>query len=98
MRLPEYRSPRYTVALIDNDPRLSLFHRARPRCATERHPDHNIKDLKASHGIVSLLLNPQGHISRRDRDVRLSRPAPVCLYSMIRERLIEGPRKIHHHG
>src|SRR5260370_37767983 len=58
----EYRSARDTVALIDKNYRAYLSF-AGPDRALDLNAilTNNIKDLQPGHGIVSLLLDPQGH-------------------------------------
>ena len=50
---------------------------------------NNIKDLAPSHGIVSLLLNPQGHILAEIETYALPDKLFCISYAMIREPLIE---------
>src|SRR5260370_8294027 len=59
----EYRNARETVALIDKNYRAYLSFTGPDRVRyLNAILTNNIKDLRAGHGIVSLLLNPQGHI------------------------------------
>jgi folate-binding protein YgfZ len=86
----EFRSARDTVALVDKN------YRAYPSFTG---PDrvrylnailtNNIKDLAAGHGIVSLLLNPQGHILAEIETYAFADRLLCVSYAMIRERLIE---------
>jgi folate-binding protein YgfZ len=50
---------------------------------------NNIKDLALSHGIVSLLLNPQGHIVAEIEAYAQTEKLFCISYNMIRERLVE---------
>ena len=86
----EYRYARDSVALIDKN------HRA---CFSFTGPDrvrylnailtNNIKDLRAGQGVVSLLLNPQGHILAEIETYAFADRLFCVSYAMIRERLIE---------
>ncbi len=86
----EYRHARETVALIDKNYRAYLSFTG---------PDHvrylnailtnNIKDLRDGQGVVSLLLNPQGHILAEIETYAFSDRLFCVSYAMIRERLIE---------
>src|SRR5260370_28649022 len=59
----EYRYARGTVALIDKNYRAYLSFTGPDRVRyLNAILTHNIKDLRACHGIVSLLLNPQRQI------------------------------------
>src|SRR3989441_6695009 len=50
---------------------------------------NNVKDLAEGHGIVSLLLNPQGHILAEIETYAFADRLLCVSYAMIRERLIE---------
>ena len=90
----EYRYARDSVALIDKN------HRA---CFSFTGPDrvrylnailtNNIKDLRAGQGVVSLLLNPQGHILAEIETYAFADRLFCVSYAMIRERLIEWLEK-----
>jgi len=86
----EYRSARDTVALIDKNYRayLSLTGPDRVRYLNAI-LTNNIKDLAEGHGIVSLLLNPQGHILAEIETYAFADRLLCVSYAMIRERLIE---------
>jgi len=86
----EYRSARDTVALIDKSYRayLSVTGPDRVRYLNAI-LTNNIKDLAANHGIVSLLLNPQGHILAEIETYAFADRLLCVSYAMIRERLIE---------
>src|ERR1700694_2184948 len=59
----EYRTARESLALIDKNYRAYLSFTGPDRSRyLNAILTNNIKDLPAGHGIVSLLLNPQGHI------------------------------------
>src|SRR5256884_185102 len=86
----EYRSARDTVALIDKNYRAYLsFTRPDRVRYLNAILTNNIKDLGAGHGIVSLLLNPQGHILAEIETYAFPDRLLCVSYSMIRERLIE---------
>jgi folate-binding protein YgfZ len=50
---------------------------------------NNIKDLSPDHGVVSLLLNPQGHILAEIETYTLPESLFCVSYAMIRQRLLE---------
>jgi len=86
----EYRSARDTVALIDKNYRAYLSFTGPDRVRyLNAILTNNIKDLAAGHGIVSLLLNPQGHILAEVETYAVADRLLCVSYSMIRERLIE---------
>jgi folate-binding protein YgfZ len=86
----EYRSARDTVALIDKNYRAYLSFTGPDRVRyLNAILTNNIKDLQAGHGIVSLLLNPQGHILAEIETYAFPDRLLCVSYSMIRERLIE---------
>src|SRR6266567_1744733 len=86
----EYRYARETVALIDKNYRayLSLTGTDRVRYLNSI-LTNNIKDLSEGHGIVSLLLNPQGHILAEIETYAFADRLFCVSYAMIRERLVE---------
>src|SRR6266851_9354514 len=86
----EYRSARDTVALIDKNYRAYLSFTGPDRVRyLNAILTNNIKDLQAGHGIVSLLLNPQGHILAEIETYAFPDRLLCVSYSMIRERLVE---------
>jgi folate-binding protein YgfZ len=86
----EYRSARDTVALIDKNYRAYLSFTGPDRVRyLNAILTNNIKDLAAGHGIVSLLLNPQGHILAEIETYAFPDRLLCVSYAMIRERLIE---------
>src|SRR5713101_2829815 len=86
----EYRSARDTVAMIDKNYRAYLSFTGPDRVRyLNAILTNNIKDLRESHGIVSLLLNPQGHILAEIETYALADGLLCVSYAMIRERLIE---------
>src|SRR5258708_6915065 len=86
----EYRSARDTVALIDKNYRAYLSFTGPDRVRyLNAILTNNIKDLVAGHGIVSLLLNPQGHILAEIETYAFADRLLCVSYAMIRERLIE---------
>jgi folate-binding protein YgfZ len=86
----EYRSARDSVALIDKNYRAYLSFTGPDRVRyLNAILTNNIKDLQAGHGIVSLLLNPQGHILAEIETYAFPDRLLCVSHSMIRERLIE---------
>ena len=86
----EFRSARDTVALIDKNYRAYLSFTGPDRVRyLNAILTNNIKDLAAGHGIVSLLLNPQGHILAEIETYAFPDRLLCVSYAMIRERLIE---------
>src|SRR5260370_19832118 len=86
----EYRHARETVALIDKNYRAYLSFTGPDRVRyLNAILTNNIKDLPAGQGIVSLLLNPQGHILAEIETYAFADRLFCVSYAMIRERLIE---------
>src|SRR3989475_4128960 len=86
----EYRHARDTVALIDKNYRAYLSFTGPDRVRyLNAILTNNIKDLAEGHGIVSLLLNPQGHILAEIETYAFADRLLCVSYAMIRERLIE---------
>src|SRR6266478_7123712 len=86
----EFHYARETVALIDKNYRAHLSFTGPDRVRyLNAVLTNNIKDLAAGHGIVSLLLNPQGHILAEIETYAVADRLLCVSYSMIRERLIE---------
>ncbi len=86
----EYRYARESVALIDKNYRAYLSFTGPDRVRyLNAILTNNIKDLRAGHGIVSLLLNPQGHILAEIETYAFADRLFCVSYAMIRERLIE---------
>jgi folate-binding protein YgfZ len=86
----EYRYARDTVALIDKNYRAYLSFTGPDRVRyLNAILTNNIKDLRAGHGNVSLLLNPQGHIIAEIETYAFADRLFCVSYAMIRERLIE---------
>src|SRR5258707_10995847 len=89
-RAAEFRTARDTVALIDKNYRAYVSFTGPDRVRyLNAILTNNIKDLAAGHGIVSLLLNPQGHILAEIETYAVADRLLCVSYSMIRERLIE---------
>src|SRR5260370_7044770 len=86
----EYRHARETVALIDKNycAYISFTGPDRVRYLNAI-LTNNIKDLSEGRGIVSLLLNPQGHILAEIETYAFSDKLFCVSYAMIREHLIE---------
>ena len=90
----EYRSARETVALIDKNYRAYLSFTGPDRVRyLNAILTNNIKDLPAGQGIISLLLNPQGHILAEIETYTFEDRLFCASYAMIRERLIESLEK-----
>ncbi len=86
----EYRYARETVALIDKNYRAYLSFTGPDRVRyLNAILTNNVKDLPAGHGVVSLLLNPQGHILAEIETYAFAERLLCVSYAMIRERLIE---------
>src|SRR6266576_1034505 len=86
----EYRYLNQSVALVDKNYRAYLAFTGPDRVRyLNAILTNNIKDLGAGHGIVSLLLNPQGHILAEIETYAFPDRLLCVSYSMIRERLIE---------
>jgi len=86
----EYRNARDTVALIDKNYRAYLSFTGPDRVRyLNAILTNNIKDLPAGQGIVSLLLNPQGHILAEIETYAFADRLLCVSYAMIRERLVE---------
>jgi folate-binding protein YgfZ len=86
----EYRYARENVALIDKNYRAYLEFTGPDRVRyLNAILTNNIKDLREGHGVVSLLLNPQGHILAEIETYAFTDRLFGVSYAMIRERLIE---------
>src|SRR6266513_5806252 len=86
----EYRSARETVALIDKNYRAYLAFTGPDRVRyLNAILTNNIKDLPENHGVISLLLNPQGHILAEIETYAFTDFLLCQSYAMIRQRLIE---------
>jgi folate-binding protein YgfZ len=86
----EYRHARDTVALIDKNYRAYLSFTGPDRVRyLNAILTNNIRDLGTGQGIVSLLLNPQGHILAEIETHAFADRLLCVSYAMIRERLIE---------
>jgi folate-binding protein YgfZ len=86
----EYWFAHKSVALIDKNYRCYLSFTGPDRVRyLNAILTNNIKDLPPSHGNVSLLLNPQGHILAEIETYALPESLFCVSYAMIRERLME---------
>jgi folate-binding protein YgfZ len=86
----EYRSARDAVVLIDKNYRAYLSFTGPDRVRyLNAILTNNVTDLAVGHGIVSLLLNPQGHILAEIETHAFPDRLLCVSYAMIRERLIE---------
>ena len=85
----EYRLTKQSVALLDKNYRSYLSFTGPDRVRyLNAILTNNIKDLPEGQGIISLLLNPQGHI-RAELETYAFADHFLCLsYAMIREQLI----------
>src|ERR1700720_236512 len=90
----EYRSARDTVALIDKNYRCYLSFTGPDRVRyLNAILTNNIKDLRGSHGNVSLLLNPQGRILAEIETYALPESLLCVSHAMIQARLNETIEK-----
>src|SRR6266403_4299107 len=88
--LAEYRHLREGVALLDKNYRAYLSFTGPDRVRyLNAILTNNIKDLRENYGIVSLLLNPQGHILAEIETYAFADRLFCVSYAMIRERLVE---------
>src|SRR5215470_13920987 len=86
----EYRFANQTVALIDKNYRAHLAFTGPDRARyLNAILTNNIKDLAPSQGIISLLLNPQGHILAELETYAFSDCHLCVSYAMIGSQLIE---------
>jgi folate-binding protein YgfZ len=86
----EFRTARDAVALIDKNYRAYLSFTGPDRVRyLNAILTNNIKDLRENYGIVSLLLNPQGHILAEIETYAFADRLLCVSFAMIRERLIE---------
>ena len=85
----EYRFANRSVALLDKNYRAYLSFTGPDRVRyLGAILTNNIKDLAPGHGIISLLLNPQGHILAELETYSFSDRHFCVSYAMIREQLI----------
>jgi folate-binding protein YgfZ len=90
----EFFFAKQSVALIDKNYRAYLSFTGPDRVRyLNAILTNNIKDLAASHGIVSLLLNPQGHILAEIETYALADKLFCISYLKIRETLVETLEK-----
>jgi folate-binding protein YgfZ len=88
--LAEYRFARASVALIDKNHLAYLSFSGPDRVRyLNAILTNNIKDLDTDRGVVSLLLNPQGHILAEIETYAQPEKLFCVSYAMIRERLLE---------
>jgi len=86
----EYRFANQTVALIDKNYRAYLAFKGPDRVRyLNAILTNNIKDLPEGQGIISLLLNPQGHILAELETYAFPDRHLCVSYAMIRSQLIE---------
>jgi len=87
--LAEYRLLRESVALLDKNYRAYLDFTGPDRVRyLNAILTNNIKDLRENHGIISLFLNPQGHILAEIETYALPGKLFCYSYAGIRESLI----------
>jgi folate-binding protein YgfZ len=85
----EYFFAKQSVALIDKTHRAYLSFTGPDRVRyLNAVLTNNIKDLAPSHGVISLLLNPQGHILAELETYALADKLFCISYGMIREHLV----------
>src|SRR6266436_6378505 len=90
----EFFFAKKSVALIDKNYRAYLSFTGADRVRyLNAILTNNIKDLAPSHGVVSLLLNPQGHILAEIETYALADKLFCVSYAMIRENLVETLEK-----
>ena len=86
----EFRFAHESVALIDKNYRCYISFTGPDRVRyLNAILTNNVKDLAPSHGIVSLLLNAQGHILAEIETYALPEHLFCVSYAMIRQRLME---------
>jgi folate-binding protein YgfZ len=86
----EFRHARESVALIDKNYRAYLSFTGPDRVRyLNAVLTNNIKDLSVGQGIVSLLLNPQGHILAEMETYAFADKLSCVSYAMVREPLME---------
>jgi folate-binding protein YgfZ len=86
----EYRFAKQSVALLDKNYRAYLSFTGPDRVRyLNAILTNNIKDLAAGQGIISLLLNPQGHMLAELETYAFADRLFCVSYAMIREQLIE---------
>lgn len=86
----EYRFAKQSVALLDKNYRAYLSFTGPDRVRyLNAILTNNIKDLALGQGVISLLLNPQGHILAEMETYALADRHFCVSYAMIREQLIE---------
>ena len=86
----EYKFARESVALVDKNYRAIFSFTGADRVRyLNAMLTGNIRDLRAGHGDISLLLNPQGRILAEVETLALEDRLLVISYAMIRERLVE---------
>ena len=86
----EYRFVKQSVALLDKNYRAYLSFTGPDRVRyLNAILTNNIKDLAAGQGIISLLLNPQGHILAELETYAFADRHLCASYAMIREQLIQ---------
>jgi folate-binding protein YgfZ len=85
----EFFFAKQSVALIDKTHRAYLSFTGPDRVRyLNAMLTNNIKDLPQSHGVISLLLNPQGHIVAELETYALADKLFCISYGMIREQLV----------
>src|SRR5499427_143485 len=85
----EYRAARETVALIDKNYRAYLRFSGPDRVRyLNAILTNNIKDLAEGHGVVSLLLSPQGRIQAEIESYRTGESLWCVTFAMVRLTLV----------
>ena len=90
----EYRTLRHSVGLVDKNYRAYLEFAGPDRVRyLNAILTNDIKGLKENHGVVSLFLNPQGHIQAEIETYAFPDTVLCVSYARIRERLIPAMDK-----
>lgn len=85
----EYRYARETIALVDKNYRAFLEFTGPDRARyLNAVLTNNVRDLKDGEGVISLLLNAQGHILAEVETYALADRILLVSHAMIRERLV----------
>ncbi len=90
----EYQTLRHSVGLVDKNYRAYLEFAGPDRVRfLNAILTNDIKGLKENHGVVSLFLNPQGHIQAEIETYAFPDTLLCVSYALIRERLIPAMDK-----
>ena len=87
--IAEYRAARENVALLDKSYRAYLRFSGPDRVRyLNAILTNNVKDLAEGHGVVSLLLNPQGRIQAEIESYRTGESLWCVTFAMVRQTLV----------